>query len=303
MGLFVDSLELASKSSRVIVEAAPEAAALSRQVFHNSLSEVFTHPQKLIDVLPQLAEIFAKRGIEDASGNLSEISRLLTKRDPIAGMKVTRFLGTGSGDFTLATENGTALKLGADKLPRIIPNPVFDAPVVAHGRLGEQFYYYQQPIGNTVTVTDQHVLKVISNIRKEGYYEDDLWGTVGTRRDQVALFGAQQRPLLIDQGSAVPRYGTVYENGRLLTHAQQQANLGEVKEFLDSRSISLTPASETALSNPWRSTRTIAAAIDDEPLKDKVLGHLETIDQPPTLSRRWTASEVEMALRSLTFKK
>jgi hypothetical protein len=113
----------------------------------------------------------------------------------------------------------------------LIANPEFDAPVLGAGHIGENYHYYLQPIGKTANITDSQVLTVMSKIRQQGYIEEDMWGTVGTRKDQVALFGSQQRPLLIDQGSAVPRYGTFYENGKLVPQLQQQQNLAEITDF------------------------------------------------------------------------
>ena len=299
----IESIVLAGRAARYLAGAAPEAAALSEQVFKDSLSDIFRHPGKLVDVLPELAAVFEKRGYLGSNLNLPEITRTLSGGSELGGLKVTRYLGSGESEFVLATEHNTAIKLSAERLPRVVPNPAFDAPVLSHGKIGTNYFYYQQPIANTTDVTEKHALDVIKKIRQNGYVDDDMWGTASVRRDQVGLFGPQRKPLLIDQRSALPRYGTIYENGGLIPHAEQQSNLSEISDYLQARKITLARTSVTAPTNPENYyDHVYSRSISDNRLRDGVIGHLETVGQLPTLSTRWTDNEIDLALRSMSLR-
>lgn len=198
----------------------------------------------------------------------------------------------------------SALKLGVDAVPRPISHKLFDAPVLEHGNLDRGVRYYTQPLGETAGVTDKHVVSVVGKIRKAGFVEDDMWTFSGTRKDQVALFGKEQKPFLIDQGAAIPRYGTTFRNGELVPHLEQQANLKEISEFLSERRIELIKQSLTRPVNPMLNNgRSFSTKLEDFQITDSVKDFMKMIDRPPTKARHWTDSEIMHALRSISMGK
>ncbi len=284
---------------------APAATTASKLFVEEALEQIFKKPLALKEALPRLNEALAGRHqTGEVIDHLPTIIESVGKSDRLAGMKVTRMLGSGAHELVLATDSKAALKLGVDNLPRPIANRLFDAPVLEHGKLENGVRYYMQPVGETAGVTDKHVVSVVGKIRSNGFVEDDMWGFSGTRKDQVALFGKSQKPLLIDQGGAIPRYGMTYKNGELLPHEIQQANLTEIGEFLAERRIPLIRHSATRPLNPLQMDgRSFSTKMDDWQLTDGVKDYMKMIDRSPTMWGSWTDGEVVHALRSLTLGK
>ncbi|MBP9092710.1 hypothetical protein KBI23_16930 [bacterium] len=285
---------------------APGAASASKLLVEEALEHIFKKPLPLTDALPRINEVLAGRigRSGEVIDHMPTIMESVAKSDHLSSLKITRMLGSGAHEFVLATESKGALKLGVDNLPRPIAHKLFDAPVLEHGKLENGVRYYIQPIGETAGVTDKHVVSVVGKIRSNGFIEEDMWGFSGTRKDQVALFGKAQKPLLIDQGGAVPRYGMTYKNGELLPHEAQQSNLAEIRDFLNERRIPLIKQSTTRPQNPLQMDgSSLSTRMEDWQLADTVKDYLKMIDRTPTMWGSWTDNEVILALRSLTLGK
>jgi hypothetical protein len=300
MALCPKPLEIARLGLAVGEFVAPEAAAASERFVQESLAAMFSKPQKIIDVLPKLGRLLNAAGHEAGEDGLALFEQPMAKSHPLANLQVTRFLGSGESQFVLATEKNTALKMGPDAVLRPVANGQFEAPVLSHGQLTDSLHFYEQPIGITSGVADKHVAQVIGKIRGNGYVENDLWDFGRTRTDQVALFGPKRTPLLIDQASAVPGYGTIYGEGGLVAHPQQTTNLTAIKEFLADRQISLIPRSLVSPKNPLLGgEHTFSRTIPDGQLTDTLSDYLSMTSVKPTLARYWSRNEVEHALATI----
>jgi hypothetical protein len=289
-----------------IKKGAPEAALASKALVDEALQHIFKKPLALTDALPRINEVLAGRSRQagEVIDHLPTIIESVAKSDQLATLKITKMLGSGAHELVLSAESKGALKLGVDNLPRPIAHKLFDAPVLAHGKLENGVRYYIQPIGETSGVTDKHVVSVVGKIRANGFIEEDMWGFSGTRKDQVALFGKAQKPLLIDQGGAVPRYGMTYRNGELVPHDVQQSNLAEIREFLNDRHIPLIKHSITRPQNPLQMDgNSLSTRMEDWQLSDAVKDYMKMTDRTPTMWGSWTDNEVILALRSLTLGK
>lgn len=287
---------------------APEATAAAnnagRKFVEEAVAQILKKPQPLAKALPELGDTLKVRESGEVVDYLPQIARSVSQSDRLAQLKVTCMLGSGGHQLVFATEDNRAIKLGLQNLPRPVHNPIFDAPVLEHGKLDQGVRYYIQPIGDTRGVTDKHVVSVIGKIRSAGYVEEDMWAFSGTRKDQVALFGKSRQPLLIDQEGALPRYGTTFKNGELIADHQQQANLQDIREFLAERGIPLIKHNATRPLNPLQmNERSLSTAMDDWQLLNKIKDHLSVTASQPTLWRTWTDTEVNYALRSLTLMK
>ena len=286
----------------------PAAVSASKLFAEEALEQIFKKPMSLVKALPRINEVLASRISQGQTGevidHLPTIIESVAKSERLAGLKVTRMLGSGAHELVLATDGKGALKLGVDSVPRPIAHKLFDAPVLEHGKLENGVRYYIQPVGDTAAVTDKHVLSVVGKIRSNGFIEDDMWSFSGTRKDQVALFGKAQKPLLIDQGAAIPRYGLTYKNGELLAHDGQQANLSGISEFLAERRIPLLKHSVTRPINPLQMDgKSLSPRMEDWQLTDTVKDYMKMTDHTPTMWSNWTDNEVIHALRSLTLGK
>ncbi len=303
MGL-EQAIVLGERAVQVAEELAPAAVKLREEFCRAPFSEIFSSPRRLLDVLPEIVNVFQHRQNADELGPLlPKLEKAMSKGHPLSNLKVTRFLGDGSGQFVVATENGAALKISNEPVARAIPDAVFDAPVLGSGQLGANYHYYLQPIGNTEDVTRQHIISVIRKIRSRGFIDDDMWDTGSPRHGQVALIGRKKEPRLIDQKSALPRYGSTWEDGGLVPHAQQRENLSEIKDFLDERGIELKRWSVTRPQDPdLHAPHAYSASAHDQSLADSVMEHLKIIGQAPTLASRWTSREIEIALHSLAIR-
>jgi hypothetical protein len=303
----LNEAKFAAEVGVAVTERFAPAIAASKHLVEEVLGDIFKKPQTLSEALPRINEALAGRAVGSSGevlDHMPTIMQSVAKSDRLANVKVTNVLGTGANELVLATESKTALKLGVENLPRPIAHPAFDAPVLEHGNLGKGVRYYVQPIGQTEGVTDKHVVSVVKRIRANGFLEDDIWDVGGTRKGQVALFGKGQKPLLVDQGSAVPRYGTTYENGRLLPHEIQQSNLVEMREFLQERGISLKTQLATSVRNPLQMEgRSLSTRVDDWQITDTVKDYMKMTGRTPTMWQTWTDNEVMFALKSLGFGK
>jgi len=297
----VRQIEIARLGLAVGEMVAPEAAAASERFVAESLAAMFKQPQKLPEVLPKLGRFLAQIGGEGCEESAALFGQPIAKNNPLVNVKVTRFLGSGESNFVLATEGNTALKIGPQGVIRPITNTDFEAPVLSHGELSNGLNYYEQPLGVTKGVTNRHVSEVIGKMRANGYVEQDLWDYGRGRTEQVALFGPKRTPLLIDQGSAVPGYGTIYSDGSLIAHPQQASNLGAIREFLAERQISLIPRSSVKPVNPLLGgENTFSKTMSDRMLTDALSDHLSIISSAkPTAARYWTQAELEHALSTM----
>ncbi|MBS1989216.1 MAG: hypothetical protein JSS83_01795 [Cyanobacteria bacterium SZAS LIN-3] len=293
-------LEIARLGIVVGELVAPEAVVASERFVQESLAAMFAKPQKMIEVLPKLGRLLSAAGHEAGEDGLALFEQPLAKNHPLANLQVTRFLGSGESQFVMVTERNTALKLGPDAVLRPVANTQFEAPVLSHGKLTDSLHFYEQPLGVTSSVTDKHVAQVIGKIRSSGYVENDLWDFGRTRTDQVALFGPKRVPLLIDQGSAVPGYGTVYGESGLVAHPQQATNLASIREFLADRQIGLIPRSAVTPKNPLLGgEHTFSRAMSDGQLTDTLGDYLSMTSAQPTMARYWSRNEVEHALATI----
>jgi len=303
----ITEVEAVAELSLVTAERyAPQAVSASKALVEEALEHIFKKPLALVDVLPRINEVLAGRGHQagEVIDHLPTIIKSVAKSDQLAKLKITKMLGSGAHELVFSAESKGALKLGVDNLPRPIAHKLFDAPVLAHGRLENGVRYYIQPIGDTTAVTDKHVVSVVGKIRANGFIEEDMWGFSGTRRDQVALFGKAQKPLLIDQGGAVPRYGMTYRNGELMPHNLQQSNLAEIRDFLNERHIPLINHSIARPQNPLQMDgKSLSTRMEDWQLSDTVKDYMKMIDRTPTMWSSWTDNEVVLALRSLSLGK
>jgi len=293
-------IEIARLGLAVGEMVAPEVTAASERFVAESLESFFKQPTKLVEVLPKLGRLLSRLGGEAAEDTASLFEQPLSKGNPLANVHVTRFLGSGESNFVLATDRQTALKIGSQGVLRPVANPAFEAPVLSHGQLSPGLNFYEQPLGVTKGVSNKHVTEVIGKMRANGYVEQDLWDFGGGRKDQIALYGPQRKPLLIDQGSAVPGYGTIYSDSGLVPHPQQVKNLGAIKEFLADRQIHLIPRSAAKPINPLLGgENTYSRSISDRMLTDVLSDHLSITSATPTVARYWTQSEIEHALSTI----
>jgi hypothetical protein len=282
---------------------APAAVASSKKMVEEALGHIFKKPLPLSEALPRLSEVLPGKGSGEVVDYLPKITNSVNHNTRMANLKVTRMLGSGANELVLATESNQALKLGLGPLPRPQHNPLFDAPVLEYGRLDRGVHYFTQPIGDTKGITDQHVQSVIKNIRKAGYVEDDMWNFTGTRRDQVALFGDRRKPLLIDQGGAIPAYGSAQHEGTLVAHPHQQANLAEIREFLSDNRVPLLRHSAARPINPLQmNERSYSPVMDDWQIVDRVRDYLNMTGRTPSFRNTWGDFEVSHALRTLTLR-
>jgi hypothetical protein len=274
------------------------------RIFKDSLNQVFKHAPKLSEAMSGLVEAFKHCDDAGAMTKLPEFAKAIRARTAIGDTRVTRYLGAGGTDFALATEHGTALKIGDERLLRPFAHPAFDAPVLDHGQIDKNTFFYVQPIGDTANVTDEHVVNVIKNIRQSGFVEDDIWGPLGTTRtEQVALFGKESKPLLIDQGSAMPPYGYRYTHGKLIPDAQQLENLQAVQSFLKDQKLALIKQSVENPVNPMNfEFKTLTKELDDMELTESVRAHMKNIGARPALAPQWEYNEANHALTTLTLR-